>query len=429
MSFQVGFERSRQHPHEASAIPAPFEAGNREGAKGGVDHPLTQMTHDLRVTEAGSLVSSPSRLNGASAPPAGLCATEYGRLGELIGASSAMCDVFGVLRQAGPNKVSVLITGESGTGKEVVARTLHALSARSHGQFVALNCAALPESLIESELFGHEKGAFTGAFERRAGCFEAAHRGTLLLDEIGEMPIQTQAKLLRFLEDSRIRPVGGTSDFEVDVRILAATNRNPEEAVRLGHLREDLFYRLNVFRVHLPPLRQRKSDIPMMVNALLKDLNSAYGSSVSAVSGDVMEAFQRHNWPGNIRELRNTLERAVILAGSGTIEPMHLPPRFRSEDSECAPAAATTSANSGCLAVENSVELRPGTSLAEAEQRLILSTLRHTGQDKVRAARILGVTVRTIRNKLKHYGATTESDAWASELDWRLTTGGAKRKV
>ena len=386
------------------------------------------MTDVPRVTESVSPVSLAQSREGALAPPVRLCGDEVRRLGELIGASRAMRDVFGVLQRAAPNKVNVLITGESGTGKEVVARTLHALSARSLGQFVALNCAALPESLIESELFGHEKGSFTGASERRAGCFEAAHCGTLLLDEIGEMPLRTQAKLLRFLEDSRIRRVGGTSDFEVDVRILAATNRTPEEAVRLGRLREDLYYRLNVFQIHLPPLRERRSDIPMLVEALLADLNRTYGLSVSAVSAAVTEMFLRHNWPGNIRELRNTLERAAILAVSGTIEPVHLPPRFQSDDSECAPAAARTSANSACLPGDNSVEFRPGTSVAEAEKRLILSTLRHTGQDKVRAARILGVTVRTLRNKLKEYGAANGKESWTSELDWRLATGGANRK-
>ena len=180
-----------------------------------------------------------------------------GALGELVGASVKMQEIFALLQQAGPSKACVLITGESGTGKEMVARTLHALSPRRQGPFIAINCAALPETLIESELFGHEKGAFTGASERRAGCFEIAQHGTLLLDEIGEMPMQTQAKLLRILEDSKVRRLGGKTEFEVDVRVVAATNKVPEEAVRGGHLREDLFYRLNVFQIHLPPLRER----------------------------------------------------------------------------------------------------------------------------------------------------------------------------
>src|ERR1039457_2385688 len=184
-----------------------------------------------------------------------------GSLGELVGTSPKMQEIFALLQQAGPSKACVLITGESGTGKELVARTLHALSPRRQGQFIAINCAALPETLIESELFGHEKGSFTGASERRAGCFEVAQHGTLLLDEIGEMPVATQAKLLRILEDSKVRRLGGKTEFQVDVRVLAAANKVPEEAVRDGHLREDLFYRLNVFHIHLPPLRERKEDV------------------------------------------------------------------------------------------------------------------------------------------------------------------------
>src|SRR6266436_5090766 len=181
-----------------------------------------------------------------------------GSLGDLVGESPRMQEIFALLQQAGPSKAGVLITGESGTGKELVARTLHALSPRRQGPFVAINCAALPETLIESELFGHEKGSFTGATERMAGCFELAQHGTLLLDEIGEMPLVTQAKLLRVLEDSRVRRLGGRAEFEVDVRVLAATNKVPEEAVRGGYMREDVYYRLNVFHVHMPPLRDRK---------------------------------------------------------------------------------------------------------------------------------------------------------------------------
>jgi len=192
-----------------------------------------------------------------------------GSLGELVGTSPKMQEIFALLQQAGPSKACVLITGESGTGKELVARTVHALSQRRQGPFVAINCAALPETLIESELFGHEKGSFTGASERRAGCFEVAQHGTLLLDEIGEMPMQTQAKLLRILEDSRVRRLGGRTEFEVDVRVVAATNKVPDEAVRGGHLREDLYYRLNVFHIHLPPLRERPEDIRAIAEALL----------------------------------------------------------------------------------------------------------------------------------------------------------------
>ncbi len=236
-----------------------------------------------------------------------------------------MQEIFALLQQAGPSKACVLITGESGTGKELVARTLHALSPRRQGPFWAINCAALPETLIESELFGHEKGSFTGASERRAGCFEVAQHGTLLLDEIGEMPMQTQAKLLRILEDSRVRRLGGKTEFEVDVRVVAATNKVPEEAVRGGHLREDLYYRLNVFHIHLPPLRERKEDIQPIAETLMADMNRKHECRVADISPAVIQALERHNWPGNVRELRNVLERAVILAGEGTIEMKHLP--------------------------------------------------------------------------------------------------------
>src|SRR3984893_1557713 len=237
-----------------------------------------------------------------------------GSLGELVGTSPKMQEIFALLQQAGPSKACVLITGESGTGKEMVARTIHALSPRRQGPFVAINCAALPETLIESELFGHEKGSFTGASERRAGCFEVAQHGTLLLDEIGEMPMQTQAKLLRILEDSKVRRLGGRTEFEVDVRVVAATNKVPEQAVQSGQLREDLYYRLNVFHVHLPALRERRDDIPKIAEALMGDLQRKHECRVSDISPTVLERLYRHEWPGNVRELRNVLERAVIVA-------------------------------------------------------------------------------------------------------------------
>src|SRR5262249_41489663 len=250
---------------------------------------------------------------------------DQGSLGEMVGTSPRMQEIFVLLQQAGPTNACVLISGESGTGKELVARTLHALSPRRQGPFFAINCAALPETLIESELFGHEKGSFTGASERRAGCFEVAQGGTLLLDEIGEMPALTQAKLLRILEDSKVRRLGGKVEFEVDVRVVAATNKVPEEAVRGGSLREDLYYRLNVFHIHLPPLRERRDDIQSIAEALLGDLSRKHDCRVADISATVIEALQRHQWPGNVRELRNVLERAVILAGEGSIEMNHLP--------------------------------------------------------------------------------------------------------
>jgi DNA-binding NtrC family response regulator len=337
-----------------------------------------------------------------------------GSLGQLVGASPRMQEIFALLQQAGPSRACVLVTGESGTGKELVARTLHALSPRRQGPFVAINCAALPESLIESELFGHEKGSFTGASERRAGCFEVAQNGTLLLDEIGEMPLATQAKLLRILEDSKVRRLGGKHEFEVDVRVVAATNKVPEEAVRGGLLREDLFYRLNVFQVHLPPLRERKQDIRPLAEALLADLNRKHECHVAEISPAVFEVLERHSWPGNVRELRNVLERAVILAGEGAIEMQHLPAFLQNR----APAgvADSTAGRTGEAPVPaetGGVRFQIGTTVEEAERGLILRTLEFTRNNKTRAAEILGISLKTLHNKLKEYGSSQDQAAGA----------------
>ncbi len=335
-----------------------------------------------------------------------------GSLGLLVGTSPKMQEIFALLQQAGPSKACVLITGESGTGKELIARTVHALSTRRQGPFVAINCAALPETLIESELFGHEKGSFTGASERRAGCFEVAQHGTLLLDEIGEMPMPTQAKLLRILEDSKVRRLGGRQEFEVDVRVVAATNKVPEEAVSGGHLREDLFYRLNVFHIHLPPLRERKGDIGPIAEALLVDLNRKHECRVTEMSPEVLQALDRHNWPGNVRELRNVLERAVILAGEGAIEMKHLPALLQAQ-ATAAPvvvAASVPETSDGAAPAESgdAVKFQIGTTVEEAEKGLILRTLEHTRNNKTRAAEILGISLKTLHNKLKEYGAAKE---------------------
>jgi DNA-binding NtrC family response regulator len=327
-----------------------------------------------------------------------------GALGEMVGTSPGMQEIFALLQQAGPSKACVLITGESGTGKELVARTIHALSPRRQGPFVAINCAALPETLIESELFGHEKGSFTGASERRAGCFEVAQHGTLLLDEIGEMPMQTQAKLLRILEDSRVRRLGGRAEFEVDVRVVAATNKVPDEAVRGGHLREDLYYRLNVFHIHLPPLRERKADIRAIAETLVGDLNRTHECRVADFSPAVLEAFEAHNWPGNVRELRNVLERAVIIAGEGTIEMNHLPAFMQGRPGTAPPLAAGAEA-APAPADSETIRFQIGTTVEDVEKGLILRTLEHTRNNKTRAAEILGISLKTLHNKLKEYGA------------------------
>ncbi|MBL8234122.1 MAG: sigma-54-dependent Fis family transcriptional regulator, partial [Bryobacterales bacterium] len=320
-----------------------------------------------------------------------------GVLGEMTGSSRAMQQVFALLRQVAPSKAAVLVMGESGTGKELAARAVHALSSRAGGPFVAVNCAALPETLIESELFGHEKGAFTGALERRAGCFELAHGGTLLLDEIGDMPFPTQAKLLRVLEDSKVRRLGGKQEMLVDVRVVAATNKPLEDAIRKSTFREDLYYRLNVFPVLLPPLRDRKEDLPVLAASLINDLNRKHSCKVAEISPAALERLFAHTWPGNVRELRNVLERAVILAGEGSITVSHLPALFHGDEPK--PAAAAEASNG------QNVILPVGSTIDQAERALIELTLQHTKNNKTRAAEILGISLKTLFNKLKGYGA------------------------
>src|SRR6202453_116267 len=253
---------------------------------------------------------------------------DTGVLGPLVGSSPQMKDIFSLIERVAPSNVSVLVTGESGTGKEMVARALHDLSSRRLKPFVAVNCAAIPETLIESEIFGHEKGAFTGALERRAGCFELAEEGTLLLDEIGEMPMATQAKLLRVLEDRRLRRLGSKIETPVDVRVVAATNKDPQQAVASGQLRGDLFYRLNVFNIQMPPLRDHASDIPAIAARMIEEMNQRHGCSISGISARLMDRLLAYDWPGNARELRNTIERATVLANAGLIGVEHLPPHF-----------------------------------------------------------------------------------------------------
>jgi len=327
--------------------------------------------------------------------------SQSGTMGQMAGGSPRMRQIFSLVEQVAPSKAAVLITGESGTGKELVARALHSLSPRANGPFVALNCAAMPESLIESELFGHEKGAFTGAVERRAGCFELAQGGTLLLDEIGDMPLNTQAKLLRVLEDSRVRRLGGRTETVVDVRVVASTNKNLTEAIKVNLFREDLFYRLNVFEIHLPPLRDRMEDIPLLARTLLEDLNRKHATQVTEIAPDAMELLRHHRWPGNVRELRNALERAVILAGEGTVLARHLPPAVVPASVREAPAAAEP--NTDFLV------LTPGTTIDDAERALVRRTLIMTKGNKTRAAEVLGISLKTLFNKLKGYdGAEQE---------------------
>jgi DNA-binding NtrC family response regulator len=310
---------------------------------------------------------------------------EHGTFGPMIGNSPEIRKIYNVVEQAAPTSASVLITGESGTGKELVAQTIHRLSPRAPFPFVAINCAAIPETLLESEIFGHEKGAFTGAADRRQGCFELADRGTLFLDEIGEMTPTTQVKLLRVLQERRFRRLGGRQEQSVDVRVIAATNLDPLEAVQKGKLREDLYYRLNVFALRLPPLRERKDDLPLLVQAFLAEFNARNQKTIAGLDHQAMRMFEQYSWPGNVRELRNAIERATILAPGPFIEPRHLPPSLTNEPSpEHQPQVA----------------LSPGTTVEEAERRLIMMTLEHTRDNKTRAAEILGISLKTLHNKL-----------------------------
>ncbi len=362
----------------------------RQGAYDYITKPIDTHRLHTMLQNASALLGTRAELESARRK-----LRDSGSLGQLRGASRKMQEIFRLIELVAPSTASVLITGASGTGKELVARTIHQLSPRRDRPFVAINCAAIPETLIESEIFGHEKGAFTGAqlIERRTGCFELAKGGTILLDEIGEMPVGTQAKLLRVLEDHKLRRLGSKVETAVDVRVLTATNKIPDEAVASGELRSDLYYRLNVFNIHMPPMREHKEDIPDLVQLLLAEMSAKHSRKVAAVSEAVLNQFNAYSWPGNVRELRNTIERAVIVCDGGMIETKHLPPGFGH-------APLRTAAND-----PDAVRLGVGTTVGEAEKMLILKTLESTSNNKTRAAEILGISLKTLHNKLKEYGS------------------------
>lgn len=310
-------------------------------------------------------------------------------VGNLVGNSETMREVYRLIELAAPTPASVLIVGESGTGKELVARTLHELSPRTGKPFVAVNCSAFPETLLESEIFGHERGAFTGAMERRPGCFELAHEGTLLLDEVAEMSPSTQAKFLRILEDGTVRRLGGKAEIKVDVRVLAATNKDPLKAIKDGVLREDLYYRLNVFGLSLPPLRERREDIPLLIQAFIEELNAKYEKRIKSVDEAALGILLERPWPGNVRELRNTIERAVIACETDLITAKHLSPGL----------------GEGRRAEErDDFVFPPGSTVKETEKQLILRTLASVNNNKTRAAEILGISEKTLRNKVQRFG-------------------------
>jgi DNA-binding NtrC family response regulator len=313
--------------------------------------------------------------------------SERHRIQNIVGASPPMHKLFEVMLQVAPSRASVLITGESGTGKELIAAALHEHSSRAAGPFVKLHCAALAETILESELFGHERGAFTGAVARRDGRFQQADGGTLFLDEIGEISAATQIKLLRFLQEHEFERVGGNQTIKVDVRVVAATNRNLLERVRDGKFREDLYYRLNVVSIEVPPLRARPSDTPLLAMHFLKKYAKENGKQISSFTDDALARLARYGWPGNVRELENAIERAVVVGRGDAIRLEDLAPAIAAAEPGQDPAAPPI----------------PGATLAELERYAILKTLEHTGGSTSRAAEILGISPRKIQYRLHEY--------------------------
>jgi Nif-specific regulatory protein len=311
---------------------------------------------------------------------------------DIIGTSNAMRGVYEMLSQVAPSDATVFITGESGTGKELVAAELHRLSKRAGAALIKINCAALPESIIESELFGHEKGAFTGAIKERKGRFEMAHRGTIFLDEIGELSPQIQVKLLRVLQERELERVGGTATIKVDVRLIAATNRNLDEEVKAGRFREDLYYRLNVFPLHIPPLRERKSDLILLADYFAEKYAEKNGKLIKRISTPALDLLTSYSWPGNVRELENCIERAVILSTDMVIHSYNLPPSLQSAVSTNTEPITTLDA-----------------ALSRLEKELIVEALKITDGNMAAAARRLGISERQMGLRVHHYG-----------INWRL---------
>jgi two-component system, NtrC family, response regulator HydG len=304
----------------------------------------------------------------------------------VVGTSPRIREIFDLLARVAPTEATVLLLGETGTGKELVAQAIHRNSARANGPFVVVNCAALPETLLESELFGHERGAFTGATHRKDGRFVLAHQGTLFLDEVGELTLPLQAKLLRVLQDREVEPLGSTRSVKVDVRIITATNRDLETMVREGQFREDLFYRLNVFPVVLPPLRERQEDLPALAEFFLKKFSQKNRREGITLAPEVLEAFRHYPWPGNIREMENVMERAVILCQGTVVTPENLPPAVQARGAW--PDGGE----------EKEMELQ------ELERQLISRTLKGVAGQRRQAAEILGISLDELNLKIRSYG-------------------------
>jgi DNA-binding NtrC family response regulator len=325
--------------------------------------------------------------------------SERDRIDRIVGSSPAMLKIFETVLQVAPSRASVLVTGESGTGKELIAAAIHEHSARSSGPFVKLHCAALAESLLESELFGHEKGSFTGAANRRDGRFQQADGGTLFLDEIGEVSPAIQVKLLRFLQEREFERVGGNQTIKVDVRVVAATNRDLAAEVKAGRFREDLFYRLNVVSIEMPPLRARPSDVPLLAVRFLQRYAAENAKTLKGFTQDALKALTRYGWPGNVRELENAIERAVVICRNDEVHAADLPDHV---------------VKSSPVKLDDGLPPIPGSTLAEVERYLILKTLEHTGGSTSRAAEMLGISARTIQYRLHEYSGKSATKAESS---------------
>ncbi len=335
------------------------------------------------------------------------------RLDRLLGKSAAMGRLFEIIRKVAPARTSVLLIGESGTGKELAARALHELSPRAEHELVAVNCGAIPESLLESELFGHVKGAFTGASAEKTGLFEMAHGGTLFLDEVGELPLAMQVKLLRALQERRIKPVGGVSEREIDVRVVAATNRDLEAEVERGSFRQDLYYRLNVIQIRMPALRERREDIPLLAEHFLRKFSAEHARPAGEIAPAAMSILTSYAFPGNVRELENLIERAVTLSSDGNITSDTLPELrqgLRGVGGRAAPELPTEGLN-----LEQEVEA--------FERSLILRALERTGDNRTEAARLLGISFRSMRYRLSKLGIAAPADAAEREGDPAPTPG------
>lgn len=352
----------------------------------------------MSMSSASALATSRDTEFQRDVPSRGVRSHENPRnegMGPLLGRSQVMLEVFRLIERVAPTSASVLIVGESGCGKELVAELIHTHSDRAQGPFLAINCGAIPASLIEAELFGHEKGSFTGAIQARAGVFERANGGTLLLDEVTEMPIEMQTRLLRVLEQRRFRRVGGSREQETDIRLIAATNRCPIKAVQEGRLRDDLLYRLAVFPLNVPALREREDDVLLLAERFLADLNRTAGT-VKRLSSMSLATLTQHTWPGNVRELKNAIERAFILSDDW----LELAPLVTHGEPTAIPPQA-----SGATSADQGLTIRIGSRIADVERVLIEATLRHLAGNKRRAAAVLGCSLKTLYNKLNAYSA------------------------